>query len=593
MHGLTQIHIQNFRACKNVSLSLGDFTPLVGQNNVGKSTVLDAIRMVLAPKAFVKNDASDPALPIVLSARISGITPELIALIPEPRHRLAIEPYCVNGELWVRTTGTGTSKPVQEIWQPDEKDANGIPTNWRTYPTGLPSVVSALLPEALHIQAMDDVPEDLGKGKAGSTIRGLLDEIMTPILTAHVEVTQALEAVRRILRVDGDQRSPVLAGFDNNATAALGEFFPGLRLDLDVPSIDIKEFFKSGDLHVTDEASGDRRRFDQVGSGAQRAIQMALIRLLADLRQITDPGISRRMLLIDEPELFLHPQGVRKLREALKQLSVAGFQVVFTTHSPLMLSRDNAPDTVIVRRHPVDGSVVRAQLREAVAVAIEEAQAQSRTLFELGNVADIYFAEKVILCEGKTDQRLLPLVYERIYGSRPELDRICFVALGSCSSIPKGVSVLSAMGITCGVIADLDFAFTHARSGAEPWLLKDGEDIVKVKGVLARVGAEHGVPLGGNGLPVNASGYRAADTWALFAQDAEGLKLAEAVHHELLTRTTWVWPIGCIEDVFGIHEKGEEAILEQEDFLRSADGASTEARAPLLKACLEWLRAID
>ena len=90
MHGLTQIHIQNFRACKNVSLSLGSFTPLVGQNNVGKSTVLDAIRIVLAPKAFAKNDASDPALPIVLSACISGITLELIVLIPEPRHRLRL-----------------------------------------------------------------------------------------------------------------------------------------------------------------------------------------------------------------------------------------------------------------------------------------------------------------------------------------------------------------------------------------------------------------------------------------------------------------------------------------------------------------------
>ncbi|MNO88364.1 DNA replication and repair protein RecF [compost metagenome] len=58
MHGLTQIHIQNFRACKNVSLSLGSFTPLVGQNNVGKSTVLDAIRIALAPKALAKLQAS-------------------------------------------------------------------------------------------------------------------------------------------------------------------------------------------------------------------------------------------------------------------------------------------------------------------------------------------------------------------------------------------------------------------------------------------------------------------------------------------------------------------------------------------------------
>lgn len=42
MHGLSYIYIENLRACRNVSLPLGDFTPLVGQNNVGKSTVLDA-----------------------------------------------------------------------------------------------------------------------------------------------------------------------------------------------------------------------------------------------------------------------------------------------------------------------------------------------------------------------------------------------------------------------------------------------------------------------------------------------------------------------------------------------------------------------
>lgn len=48
---------------------------------------------------------------------------------------------------------------------------------------------------------------------------------------------------------------------------------------MDVPEVEIKEFFKTGDLYVTDAVSGERRRFDQMGTGAQRAIQMALIRL--------------------------------------------------------------------------------------------------------------------------------------------------------------------------------------------------------------------------------------------------------------------------------------------------------------------------
>jgi hypothetical protein len=543
----------------------------------------------LAPKAFAKTDANDPTQPIIISACVSGITQELIDLIPEAKHRAAITPYCINGELWIRISATGTTRPTSEVWENAELDEHGIPTTWRSYPTGLPQAVSALLPEALHIRAMDDVQEDLGKGKAGSTIRGLLDEIMAPILTAHREVQDALTAVRNILSAEGESRSPLLSQFDTDASQALSSFFPGLLLNLDVPSIDVKEFFKSGDLNVTDELSGETRKFDTLGSGAQRAIQMALIRLLADIRQNRDQDLSRRLLLIDEPEIFLHPQGVRGLREALNVLSKSGFQIVFTTHSPLMVSRDNAPDTVIVRRSRENGSEVRVPMREAVSQALQEAQAQSRTLFELGNIAEIYFAEKVILCEGKTDQRLLPLIYEKLYGVRPELERICFIALGSCTSIPKGFSVLSAMGIKCGVIADLDFAFTHARG---PWLPKECEEMDAVKLVLQEISKNDGFLLGGHGLPQNSRSGSAADCWAAFARHRDGQALANSAHEALKGLSTWIWPMGCIEDALNIQEKGEAAIIQQEDNIRNWEPAVIDQEHSVFRQTLDWMRAI-
>ena len=590
MHSLSKIHIKNFRSCKQVFLPLGDFTPLVGQNNAGKSTILDAIRLVLAPKAFAKTDANDPSQPIIISACVSGITEELIAQIPEAKHQAAITPYCINGDLWIRISASGSTKPTTEVWENADLNDQGLPASWRSYPTGLPQAISALLPEALHIRAMDDVQEDLGKGKAGSTIRGLLDEIMAPILTAHQEVQDALTAVRNILGSDGENRSPLLAEFDTSATNALSSFFPGLLLNLDVPSIDVKEFFKSGDLNVTDEISGQTRRFDTLGSGAQRAIQMALIRLLADIRKTRDQDLSRRLLLIDEPEIFLHPQGVRGLREALHVLSKSGYQVVVTTHSPLMVSRDNAPETVIVRRSRENGSEVRIPMGTAVTQAIAEAQAQSRTLFELGNIAEIYFAEKVILCEGKTDQRLLPLIYEKLYGVSPELERICFVALGSCTAIPKGFSVLTAMGIKCGVIADLDFAFTHARG---PWLPKECEEMDNVKSALQVVSRTEGFQLGGNGMPQKSQNGTAADCWAAFARHTEGQPLANAAHEAMKARfSTWVWPMGCIEDALNIVEKGEAAIIAQEDNIRSWQPETIDQEYPVFRSTLDWMRAI-
>lgn len=575
-------------------MPLDGYTPLVGQNNAGKSTILDAISWVLKPTALDKQDFYEPEQPVEVTACIDGITEEILDRIPETKHRKAIEPYCRGGRLWIRVKATGTTAKTmkKEVWDIDQCPDDGPPGHWRDYPTGLPDAVSALLPEPLVVQAMDDVSEDLGKAKAGTTIKGLLDEIMGPLLEAHAELNTALESIRNVLSAEGEQRSDHLQQFDADASGALEHFFPGLTLDLDLQVVELKDFFKAGDLHVTDQTTGDRRRFDQMGTGAQRAIQMALIRYLAETRSGEEGRPSRRLLLIDEPELYLHPQGVRRLRQALAGLATAGFQVVFSTHSPLMLSRDNAADTVITGKTGGDGVNTRKPLREAVEEAIEGAESQSRTIFELGNLAEIYFADRVVLCEGKTDRRLLPLAYERLYQQPSELDHIAFVSLGSCADIPKALPVMEAMGIHACAVVDLDFAYTHARKGG--LLDREAQDMAKAKEVLARLQPQHGFSLHDNGLPKKDSktGWEAADIWACFALDEEGRKIAEGTHKNLKQFSVWAWPQGTIEQITGAEEKGEDAIIKQEEQLQAMRPEEIEDQMPALKECFDWIRSI-
>jgi putative ATP-dependent endonuclease of OLD family len=596
MHGLSYIRIKNYRACREVELPLEGFTPLVGPNNAGKSSILAAIKWVLKLGSVASSDFFDTNKPIEVCARIDGISQEIIDLLPEQKHKAAITPYCNKGHLWIRATASGTGKAFKaEVYDVENYIGTGIPEKWRDYPTGLPQAVSALLPEPLHIEAMDDIGEDLGKSKAGTTIKSLLDEIMEPILKTHEELNTAMATVKAILTKDGHNRSDHLKKFDDGATSALEPFFPGLALDLDLQIADVKEFFKVGDLHVTDNVTGDRRKFDQIGTGAQRSIQMALIRYLSEIKKANPASSARRMLLIDEPELYLHPQGVRRLRQALFELSKLGFQIVFSTHSPGMLSRDNASDTVIVGKTKDHGTTTRKPLRAAVQSALNDAESQSRTLFELGNVAEIYFSERVVLCEGKTDRRLLPLAYEQLYGVTPELDQITFVSLGACSDIPKAMPVLNAMGIKTCAIADLDFAFIDARKGYAALLPKEREDIENTKQILARLKATHGFHLGDNGLPAKdkKSSWAAADTWALWAQDDEGKVIAKNVHDELKALNIWVWPTGCIEHVTKHDGKGEDAIITQEAELRELDAESLNERMPEFKRCFDWIKTIN
>jgi energy-coupling factor transporter ATP-binding protein EcfA2 len=596
MHKIGFIDIVGLRACQHVSLPVESFTPLVGQNNAGKSTILFALAWVLKPSALAESDFSKIGEPVVVTARIDGITTEILELIPEPKHRAAIAPYCTSGSIWIRVVANepGTKKVACEVFDFETYQGSDIPLAWRDYPTGLPQAVSALLPEALCIDAMEDLGEDLGKAKVGSTMKSLLDLIMGPIVEAHAELANAMQTVRSILSVEGESRSGLLKTFDEGATEALGNFFPGLTIELSLQTIEIKEFFKAGSLNITDMVTGDRRTFDQLGTGAQRAIQMALIRHLADLRIGEKTSAARRLLLIDEPELYLHPQGVRRLRQALAALSQTGFQVVYATHSPLMLSRENAADAVIVHKDKTEGTLTRLPLRHAAAKALEEAQAQSRTLFELGNLAEIYFSDLVVLCEGKTEKRLLPLLNERLRGRHPDLDQIAFVAVGACSDIPKALPVLAAMGIRACAIADLDFAFTEARKGQKSMLPKDDATLARSKATLKRLQPQHGFQLGGNGLPTKdkSTGWQAADTWAVFAVDPEGAEISTSLHDTLLTQNLWLWKVGCIENAIGYAEKGEEAILTQELAIKSMDAQAIETTMPEIGHCFDWLDSL-
>ncbi|HTR40143.1 MAG TPA: AAA family ATPase [Pseudomonadales bacterium] len=594
MHRISYAWIENFRACKAVGIQLDDFTPLVGQNNVGKSAILDAIKWLLKPEALSTADFNDVKKPLVATACIEGITAKILEQVPEQKHRTAIEPYCPKGVLWIRATATGPKTFSQEVWDPAKADAKGNPKEWRPYPTGLPQAVSALLPEPLFIQAMKDVLKDFTSVAAGTSIKRLIEEIAEPVTKANSEEIQAaLKTINDLLTGKGEARSEALKEFDEDATDVLEDFFPGLALQLELPETKIKEFFKSGSLKITEDGREGLIEFSQLGNGAQRAIEMALICFLAKVPADGEASYARKLLLIDEPELYLHPQGVKRVRHALSRLSAKGFQIICTTHSPLMLSRETAAQTVIVRKEPGAGTITRKPLKRAVREAFEDGESQSRVLFELGNLSEIYFAEKVVLCEGKTDRRILPLAYERLYNRTPELDNIAFVSIGSCSDIRKALTVLDAMKITACAIADLDFAFTEATKGGNPLIAKEGGEISKAKSVLQRLQPKYGFSLAANGLPQTNASYRAADTWSFLTSDAEGKDLAHAVHELLKKYLIWVWEIGCIEHITGTAGKGEDAIIKQEQDLEKMTDKDIAKAFPVFVQCFEWVRNLN
>jgi putative ATP-dependent endonuclease of OLD family len=224
--GIGQIEISNFRACESLSLPLAALTPLVGQNNSGKTTILDAIAWVLKPSTVPGADFRDDGV-MTVDARIDGVTKEILDQIPAANHRAAISEYCIDGVIWIRAHASKSNpKPIREIWGSGETDESGKPTSWRSFPTGLPNAINAMFPEVIRVNALDDLDEDLGKSKSGTTIKALLDQIMEGFFDDHPELVTALETVNSYFSQSGTRRSSRFLDFDTEASASLTRFFP-------------------------------------------------------------------------------------------------------------------------------------------------------------------------------------------------------------------------------------------------------------------------------------------------------------------------------------------------------------------------------
>ncbi|HBO73009.1 MAG TPA: OLD family endonuclease, partial [Acinetobacter sp.] len=193
---------------------------------------------------------------------------------------------------------------------------------------------------------MENAVEDASKAKTTTTIGKLLAEFLQPVKASHeAELNQHLAEIISRISCNGSQRFSELTTIDQGVNQKVGDLFPGMsvKLHFETPSID--DLIKAGTLKVF-EGQGCDRDFSSYGHGAQRSIQMALVQYLAEIKRQNNQQISTTLLLIDEPELYLHPFAIEQVREALIALSQNGYQVIISTHSAQMITAESAEKTL-------------------------------------------------------------------------------------------------------------------------------------------------------------------------------------------------------------------------------------------------------
>lgn len=165
---------------------------------------------------------------------------------------------------------------------------------------------------------------------------------------------------------------------------------------------------------------------------------------------------SRALLVIDEPELSLHPQLVRRLQRELSR-GAAARQVVLFTHSPQMVSWDDIEaGAEIARVYKVGSESLVAQPPRSVISEVSKVRGGWKNPHVLGSDANeaLFLDDGVVVVEGQEDAALLPIVFEQV-GLEPRGSVFGWGSGGGDGGPRRIVGLLAGLGFK-KVVALLD-----------------------------------------------------------------------------------------------------------------------------------------
>ncbi len=363
---LSRFGVKNYKSLVDVDIPLSKIHVLIGQNDSGKTSVLEAIH------AFCRSAQAGMPLQQAFEGRWEGrdlvhIPAEQPEVVLSSRIKSVGEgENTVNGYgftvLFQPTADRACSK--KEEWYIDRNDLR----------VNLPL-------QNQHYTCLAQRYQVTNQGNLGELLNVIADTISNVVFCRLEPKMMAVPASideKRKFRMDPDGfgLSTVLDDIlGHNAERFIQlsnefcEFFPEFRRVRIQTEMASQRSYEVTGLHGSGRATGKGIYFELRGGEAIRAQQASdgavlFLGFLALFYLPTPP----RILLIEEPEKGIYPKRLEEIIGLLKRVVVArgdceAPQIIFTTHSPYVLSQFTPDEVTLMSRR--DGYVIARPLRDA------------------------------------------------------------------------------------------------------------------------------------------------------------------------------------------------------------------------------------
>lgn len=452
---LVELRITNFKGLggdkNSIKFSDSNIIFLIGQNNVGKSSFLDAYEYFVNPKQkadltdfFQYEEANTICFEGDFEIEESDKTDKELSKEPDWVSKWVQKS---NGLITIKKECSRSSTEFHK----STKDADG---NWVLNGFGgFDTIFKKYAPEPIKINAIETI-ESLEK-----KINEIMEkEFIKKLNSNHkAEYDDAIASLKKLQNLITSTEA--VSSYNENINKGFKQVFPQMELKISVKdpdNIELEKALKSN--HSVDVVkSGIERKelFSQHGHGV---IRQALFNFIAFLKTAGGGNKKQYLILFEEPELFLHPNSERMLRDQLYELAEnSPFQIFCATHSAQMIDISR-PHSSLVRivKHD-DETTSTYQVGHTLFQSDEFKDFIQMVNRYNPHICETFYASNVLIVEGDTEAIICREYFKEHY---PNND-IFILNSGSKNNIPFFQEILNHFSIDYGILHDSDTRYVY------------------------------------------------------------------------------------------------------------------------------------